>query len=106
MGTRATDQNSLYSTNLYADLDSTYNLYEYNWVNGSASTLSRVALGTIDLNTWYKLTVKVHANSIDVYRDDVLTLQTTSAQYGIGAVALYGQQNGVDPISWTAGRPQ
>jgi hypothetical protein len=95
LGVRATDQNNLYSINLYADLDSTNNLYVYNWVNGSASMLRNAMVGGINNDTWYKLTVKVHGNSIDVYKDDVLMIQTSSSQYGSGAVALYGEVNTV-----------
>ena len=95
LGVRATDQNNLYSINLYEDLDSTYNLYVYNWVNGSASTLTRTPVERVDSNTWYKLSVKVHGNSIDVYKDNALRMQTSAFQYGSGAVALYGEQNTV-----------
>ena len=48
-------------------------------------------MGTVNANTWYKLSVKVHANAIDVYKDNVLVRQTSSSQYGFGAVALYGE---------------
>ncbi|HUJ19263.1 MAG TPA: DUF2341 domain-containing protein, partial [Nitrospirota bacterium] len=95
LGVRALDVNNLYSVNLYEDLDSTNNLYVYNWVNGSAATLASAATGTVNTNTWYKLTVKAHGNSFDVYKDDALMLQTSSSQFGSGAVALYGEQNTV-----------
>jgi hypothetical protein len=95
LGVRAADQNNLYSSNLYEDLDSTYNLYEYDWVSGSAATLDRVMVGTINANTWYKLSVKVHGNSIEVYKDNVLMLQTTASQYAAGVAALYGERNTV-----------
>jgi hypothetical protein len=91
LGTRAMDPNNLYSTNLYDDLDSTNNMYEYNWVNGSATTVGTTALGRVDRNVWYKLSVKVHSNSIDVYKNDLLKLQTSSAAHRSGGVALYGE---------------
>ena len=91
LGVRAADQNNLYSINLYDTLNGTNNLYVYDWVNGAASTLGRTAVGTINSNTWYKLSVKVHGRAIDVYKDNVLALQTSSSQYKSGAVALYGE---------------
>ena len=95
LGTRATNKDNLYSSNLYEDLDSTNNLYEYNWVNGGASTLGRTAAGQINTGQWYKLAVKVHGNSIDVYKDDNLRLTTSSSQYASGAAALYGERSAV-----------
>ncbi len=94
-GTRATDKNNLYSSNLYEDLDGTYNLYEYDWAGGRASTLALAGVGQIDLDSWYKLTVKAHGNTIEVFKDDVLMINPTSSQYASGAVALYGERNTV-----------
>jgi hypothetical protein len=95
LGARATDQNNLYSTNIYEDLDGTYNLYEYNWVKGRASTLNRAAVGNVTADTWYKLSVKVHGNAIEVLKDNTLVLQTSSSRYNSGAIALYGEQDTV-----------
>ncbi|MGZ3607112.1 MAG: DUF2341 domain-containing protein, partial [Syntrophales bacterium] len=93
VGVRAVDQNNLYSINLYEDLDATNNLYVYNWVNEVASTLNNTTVGVVNNNTWYKLAVKVHGNAIDVYKDGILRLQTSSSQYPDGAIGLYGEQN-------------
>ncbi len=93
LGARALDLNNLYTVNLYEDLNSTNNLYVYNWINGSGATLASTAVGAVNPDTWYKLTVKAHGNLIDVYKDDVLMMQTSSSQFGTGAVALYGEQN-------------
>jgi hypothetical protein len=93
LGVRATNQYNLYSINLYEDLDPTTNLYAYKWVNGIASVLSAAAVGDIDANTWYKLSIKVHGNMMDVYKGNDLVFQTTSSQYPNGAVALLGEQS-------------
>ncbi|MBV5339617.1 MAG: DUF2341 domain-containing protein [Deltaproteobacteria bacterium] len=90
LGARATDKYHLYSSNLYENLDSTNNLYEYSWLGGGVATLAYAATGQVDMGSWNKLSVKVHGNMIDVYKDDVLKLQTTSTQYASGAVALFG----------------
>jgi len=95
LGTRSTNKDNLYSSNLYEDLDSTNNLYEYNWVNGGGSTLGSTAVGQVNMGQWYKLSVKVHGNSIDVYKDDNLRLTTSSSQYASGAAALYGERSTV-----------
>ncbi|UOA10209.1 DUF2341 domain-containing protein [Methylobacter sp. S3L5C] len=95
LGVRSTDQNNLYSINLYEDLDGTNNLYAYDWVSGNASTLNNAAVGVVNINAWYKLGVRVHGSAIDVYKDDVLMLQTSSSRYIAGAIALYGEQNTV-----------
>jgi VCBS repeat-containing protein len=95
LGVRATDKNNLYTVNLYEVLDAFPNLYLYSWIGGTSSLLGSTAVGGVDTDTWYKLSVKVHGNSIDVYKDNVLKLQTTSSQYASGSVALYGEQNSV-----------
>jgi hypothetical protein len=95
LGVRATDQNNLYSVNLYEDLDSSSNLVIYNWVSGTANLLASTELGPVDTNTWYKLSVKTHGNTIDVYKNDVFSLQTNSNQYATGASALFGEQDTV-----------
>jgi hypothetical protein len=94
VGVRAFDQFDLFDINLYEDLDATNNLYVYNWVSGSSTTqLNSTAVGTVSTNTWYKLAVKVHGNAIDVYKDGILKLQTSSSQYAFGAIGLYGEGN-------------
>src|SRR6202022_2214342 len=59
IGARVNGPTNLYSTNLYADLNTTNNLYEYKWLNnsgtGTAIRLGATAVGAISLNTWYKL---------------------------------------------------
>ncbi|UOA10214.1 DUF2341 domain-containing protein [Methylobacter sp. S3L5C] len=95
IGTRALDQNNLYSINLYENLDDTNNLYVYDWVNGGASTLNNIAVGAVNANAWYKLSVQMHGNAIDVYKDDSLTLQASSSLYTAGTIALYGEKNTV-----------
>jgi hypothetical protein len=95
LGTRATNEDNLYSSNLYEDLDSTSNLYVYNWAGGGAWawTLGSAAVGQVNIGQWNKLSVKMHGNSISVYRDDVLKLQASSSQHSSGAAVLYGEQN-------------
>ncbi len=94
LGARVSDANDLYSYNLYSDLDSTQNLYVYDW-SGWATTLGTAALGPIDLGEWHKLTAKLTGTAMDVYVDDQLQIQTADAQWGSGAVALYGENGTV-----------
>ena len=92
LGARVTDQNNLYSFNLYDDLNSTNNLYAYSWLtNSQTGTLGSAAVGQVDPNAWYKLTVKVHGTSIDVYKDNVLQIQTSDSRFSSGTIALYGE---------------
>jgi hypothetical protein len=93
LGARVTDANNLYSINLYEDLDGTNNLYVYRWLGNNTTTWSNAALGTINLNTWYKLTVKVHGNFIDVYFNDSTTpaISRSDSTFASGRVALYGE---------------
>ncbi len=91
LGARVTDADNLYSINLYEDLDHTDNLYNYRWASGGADIVAQTALGTIEPDTWYKMTVKVHGSSIQAYIDDVLDLDGTDALYASGHVALYGE---------------
>ena len=92
LGARVTDQNNLYSFNLYDDLNSTNNLYAYSWLsNSQTGTLGSAAVGQVDPNAWYKLTVKAHGTSIDVYKDNVLQIQTSDSTFSSGSIALYGE---------------
>ena len=65
LGARLNGPTNLYSSNFYADLNTTNNLYVYKWLNnngsGSAIELGSVALGAVNLNTWYKLSMAVHS---------------------------------------------
>jgi hypothetical protein len=92
VGVRVTDQDNLYSANLYDDLNFNNNLYLYSWLtNAQTGTLGSAATGQVDPNAWYKLTVKAHGTSIDVYRDDVLQIQSSDSRFSSGTIALYGE---------------
>jgi hypothetical protein len=93
LGLRVTDANNLYSINLYEDLDGVSNLYLYTWVNGTVPTSKNAAVGRVDLNTWYKLVVKAHGATIDVYVNDAASpnLSFGNSQYAAGAIAVYGE---------------
>jgi VCBS repeat-containing protein len=97
LGVQAADSNNLCSVNLYEDLDSVDNLYVYSWLNGQlpANTLAQAAVGGVGLDTWYKLSAKVHGDSIDIYKDNELMVQASSSRYATGAIALYGERNTV-----------
>src|SRR5205085_3388461 len=73
--------------------------YLYRWVNGAATTLGQTAVGQVNANTWYKLSMKVHANAIDIYKDDVLKFSVADAQFASGRVALYGEANTVAELN-------
>jgi hypothetical protein len=92
LGFRSTDQNNLFSLNLYEDLDETNNLYLYDWVEGSASTLGTAGVGTIDASAWHKMSVKVHGTTFDAYVDDVQRItNATSSHHTSGYVALFAE---------------
>jgi hypothetical protein len=97
LGTRVNGPSNFYSTNLYADLNTTKNLYEYKWVSNNGSNfavqLGSVAVGTINFNTWNKLRVAVHGTTLDVYLNDVLKMTSSDAQFTSGGVALFGGES-------------
>jgi hypothetical protein len=97
LGTRVNGPSNLYSANFYADLNASNNLYEYKWVNNngdnSAVQLGSVAVGAVNLNTWYKLRMAVHGTSLDVYLNDVLKMKGSDTQFTSGGVALFGGEN-------------
>lgn len=97
LGARATQGINLYSINLYSNLDYADNLYLYDWTNGQlpAVTVGQTSVGTVDSNVWYKLAVKAHDYLLDIYKDDQLKIQVSSAHHAAGGVALYGEENTV-----------
>ncbi|MGD1994483.1 MAG: hypothetical protein PVI59_14915, partial [Anaerolineae bacterium] len=89
--TRTTDPDNMYFSNLYEDLDTEANLYLYRRVGGVGASLADAALGTIDLDTWYKMTVAVHGTEIEVYIDDELQLQEGDSSLSSGSIGLLGE---------------
>jgi hypothetical protein len=96
---RVQNDNSYYSTNLYDNTGITTNLFAYSWVNntgqGATATLGSAGVGQVNPNTWYKLTMKVHGTAIQVYKDDVLQIQSADSSLPNGGVALYGEGGGL-----------
>lgn len=97
LGVRASNNSNLYSINLYDDLNTTNNLYVYSWVNNSGgnatATLGSTAVGTVNPNSWYRLTAKVHGNTIDILKDNAPVLSVTDSSNALtsGGIALYGE---------------
>ena len=88
LGFRVADPSNYFTFNLYQNIDQ---LYLYNWVGGSATEVTHNLAGTINMNTWYKMTVKVHNSFMDAYIDDVLRVQATSVAHPTGGIALFGE---------------
>ena len=92
LGVRATDQDSLDLVSLDGTDDQ---LKVTDWVDGIESSQTGTATGAVDANTWYKLSIKAYGNKVDVYKDDVLALQSTGST-GLGnSIALYGANDTV-----------
>jgi len=91
LGAWVQDASNLDSINLYDDLNTTENLYLYDWVSGSATELGNAAVGEVDANTWYKLTVRAHDNEIEVDKDGTPQIFTAASTFSSGSVALYGE---------------
>ena len=91
LGAWVQDPANLDSINLYDDLNTTENLYLYDWVSGSATELGNAAVGEVDANTWYKLTVRARDNEIDVDKDGVPQISSAASTFSSGSVALYGE---------------
>src|SRR4029077_3608296 len=84
------------------------NLYVYKWLsnNGSdwATQLGSVAAGTVNLNTWYKVSMAVHSSSIDVSVNGVPWVHTADAQFPSGGVAIFGGEDMVAHFSYVRSR--
>ena len=108
LGARLNGPTNLYSSNFYADLDTTNNLYVYKWVNNNGSNwatqLGSVAVGTVNLNTWYKVSMAVHSSLIDVSVNGVAWEHTSDAQFPTGGVAIFGGENMVAHFSYVRSR--
>jgi hypothetical protein len=106
LGARLNGPSNLYSSNFYADLNSTDNLYVYKWLNNTdwATELGAAAVGAVSLNTWYKLSMAVHSTSIDVSVNGVPKLHTTDAQFSSGGLAIFGGENMVAHFSFVRSR--
>ena len=108
LGARLNGPTNLYSSNFYADLDTTNNLYVYKWLNNNGSNwatqLGSVAVGTVNLNTWYKVSMAVHSSLIDVSVNGVPWEHTADAQFPSGGVAIFGGENMVAHFSYVRSR--
>lgn len=93
LGVRASDSHSLLSLNLYEDLDATNNLYAYAWAGGSATEVTKTAVGPIHPNDWHRLTAKVRGAVVEVYLDGQFRFQVTDPRASAGTgIALYGEK--------------
>lgn len=93
LGVRAQDRRNTYTLSLYEDLDGSplHNLHYYTWLNGNVPGDVYADLGVIDMNTWYKLKVKAHGNSFDLYFNDILQGTATDNTWATGAVGFFGE---------------
>jgi len=90
-GVRANKSTGFYSANLYDDLNSSSNLYTYFRPPGNSVVLAVAAGGPVQFGGWYSLSIKVHANEIDVYKDGSLRSQAFDGNLQSGAAILYGE---------------
>ena len=89
-GIRATTNQSLYTLNLYEDLDGLDNFYYYAWLGStSAATVYRGPVGAISMNSWYKLKVKAYGNTFDVFFNDLLQSTASGTQWTSGSVGCF-----------------
>ena len=96
LGVRGNGANSLYSVNLYDNLNPSNNLYVYSWLTGlgtgvATATLGSATAGPVNANTWYQLMVKVHSTELDVYLNGTLWDTATDSNLPSGDIALYGE---------------
>ena len=89
LGFRVENNLNYFTTLLYNVSD---RLYLYNWVNGVANTVIDVVAGTVNLGTWYTMTVKAHGNSFDSYIDNIQRINNVSDNsHTTGGIALFGE---------------
>ena len=89
--TRVSSSNNFYASLLYDNHDETDNLYTYNWMPASHPVIGKTALGTINPNTWYRMTVKVHDDSIITSINGIAKLKLQNSQHTSGGVAFFGE---------------
>lgn len=92
--TRVTSSDNFYLSMLYEDLDATNNLYLYIW-QPTIHPNQNTAVGVINMNTWYKMTIKVYDDTVSTYIDDVEELTVEDATHTSGGIALLGNNNTV-----------
>lgn len=90
---RYVDTSTNYRINLYDDLDATNNFYVYKRVSGAFSEVFKVGVGKIEKDDWHIIKLKVEGNSIMVYLDGDLKIETQDASGVIkeGGIALEGE---------------
>lgn len=92
---RSTGPYNFYVCNLYDNHDDTDNLYNYNWMPATHPVIAKTALGTINTNQWYKMTVKVYDDTISTSIDGIEYLKVQDSQHTEGGIALFGE-NGTE----------
>ena len=102
LGVRVNDPGDLYTAHLYDDLNGSNNLYAYKWVTNLGTTtgiqLGSAAVGNVNSNAWYKMTIKTHGGEIDVYKDGIPAFIAADTQLAAGGIALYGEPHSL--IEW------
>jgi hypothetical protein len=92
IGVRANStNNTFYSAHLYDDLTPTNNLATYFRPMTAGVRLATASGGSVQLGEWYNLSIRVHSNEIDVYKDDILRSQAFDGNLQSGAAVLYGE---------------
>lgn len=92
LGFRCYDPTNSFTANLYENLDEYDNLYIYNWGGTAPLKVISAGIGVIDLNIWYKMTVKAHGSNFDVYIDDIPGINNaTNSSHPEGGVGLFGE---------------
>ncbi len=92
IGVRANSaNNSFYSANLYDDLTPSNNLVTYFRPAAGGVRLATASGGPVQPGEWYNLSIRVHSNEIDVYKDDILRSQAFDGNLQSGAAVLYGE---------------
>jgi hypothetical protein len=88
--TRVTAINNYYLTALYDNHDAENNLFTYEW-NPSTHPFWATALGTINPNVWYKMSIKVFSNNIHVFINDLQRLTISDSNHPAGGISFWLQ---------------
>jgi hypothetical protein len=95
---QASDLSNFVTVNVYEDLDNTSNVYVYSRNDSTVTELASADVGTVNLNTWYKLTVKVSGTQLTVLFNDQQVLQTNTLVANAGRIAVFGTRDTVVQI--------
>jgi len=89
---------NIYFAPLYEDIDSGNNLYLYRFLSDAGATLGRYSTGTINKNTWYKLSLSSLGSSFKSYFNNTLGISAIDSTFTSGKVGIYTEGSNAESV--------